>query len=151
MFKETNKRQVEIILPTRIGYERMAMACSASFAKFWGLESERIEDLKTAVSEACMNAMEHGNKGCPEARVVVNLGLEDGYLVVHVRDEGSGIRDIPGDPDIHKKIRKLEPPRGLGLFLIRKLMDQVEYNRITAEGHTVRMALKLKKLDYPGK
>jgi len=151
MLRETNKRQVEIILPTKIGYERMAMACSASFAKFWGLEPERIEDLKTAVSEACMNAMEHGNKGRSETRVVVNLWLEGGYLVVQVRDEGTGIRDIPGDPDIHKKIRKLEPPRGLGLFLMRKLMDQVEYNKITAEGHTVRMALKLEKPDLPAK
>jgi serine/threonine-protein kinase RsbW len=151
MLRETNKRQVEIILPTRIGYERMAMACSASFAKFWGLESERIENLKTAVSEACLNAMEHGNKGRPEAHVVVSLGLEDGYLVVHVRDEGTGIRDIPGVPEIHEKIRILEPPRGLGLFLIRKLMDQVEFDQVAGVGHTVRMALRLEKPDLPAK
>jgi serine/threonine-protein kinase RsbW len=143
MVREADDRSIEIILPTKIGYERIAMDCSASFARYWGTVDERIEDLKTAVAEACLNAMEHGNKGRPEARVVVTLDLENGAIVVQVKDEGNGISEIPADPDIQRKIQELEPARGLGLFLIRNLMDQVELNRITEQGHTVRMTIRL--------
>ena len=51
--------------------------------------------------------------------------------------------EIPKKPDIEKKIEKLEPHRGLGMFLIEQLVDQVEYNKMTDEGHMVRMVLKL--------
>jgi serine/threonine-protein kinase RsbW len=143
MFDEMSTCRVEMVLPTRIGYERIAMECSASFAKCWGTVAERIEDLKTAVAEACLNAMEHGNKGRPEARVVVTLDMVNGSIVVQVKDEGSGIPEIPPDPDIQKKIEELEPARGLGLFLIRHLMDQVEFNKFTEQGHVVRMVIRL--------
>ncbi len=90
-----DKRTVEVNLPNVSGYERIAMECSASFAKIGGLVKERIEDLKTAVSEACLNAMEHGNKGRPDARVVVTMYLGDKDFKVSVMDEGDGIAMIP--------------------------------------------------------
>jgi serine/threonine-protein kinase RsbW len=151
MSNETDTRSVEIVMPTRIGYERIAMDCSASFARIWGTVGERIEDLKTAVAEACLNAMEHGNKYRSEARVVVSLQLEDGSIVVQVKDEGDGIFEIPPDPDIERKIQELEPARGMGLFLIRHLMDEVELNKITEGGHVVRMVIKVEDAAYtPG-
>jgi len=87
--------------------------------------------------------MEHGNKGRPEARVVVTLDLEDDLMTIQVQDEGKGISQMPVEPDIRKKIENLEPARGLGLFLIKNLMDQVELNKITEDGHIVRMAIRL--------
>lgn len=144
MLEGTNTQRVEVVLPTRIGYERIAMECSASFAKFWGTGNERVEDLKTAVAEACLNAMEHGNRGRPDARVVVTLDRVNESIVVQVQDEGNGIPDIPPDPDIERKLQELEPARGLGLFLMRHLMDQVELNEITEQGHIVRMVITAK-------
>ncbi len=73
MIRMLDDRTVEVSLPNRLGYERIAMECSASFAKMVGFVPARVEDLKTAVSEACLNAIEHGNKGRPEARVVVTM------------------------------------------------------------------------------
>src|SRR5210317_699704 len=90
-----DERTVEVDLPNVNGYERIAMECSASFAKIGGLEKDRIEDLKTAVAEACLNAMEHGNKGRPDARVVVSMHLGDKDFRVSVKDEGNGISQIP--------------------------------------------------------
>jgi serine/threonine-protein kinase RsbW len=146
MIRILNKNTIEISLPNKIGYERIAMACSASFAKIVGFLPERIEDLKTAVSEACLNAMEHGNKNHPERRVIVTMNYRDHVFSVSVVDEGEGMNEnpeIPKKPDIEKKIEDLETPRGLGLFLIEQLVDQVEYNKMTNEGHMVRMVLKL--------
>jgi serine/threonine-protein kinase RsbW len=142
-FRMLDERTVEVNLPNVNGYERIAMECSASFAKIGGLVKERIEDLKTAVSEACLNAMEHGNRGRPDSRVLITMNLGEKDFKVSVMDEGDGIGDIPQSIDIKKKIANLEPPNGLGLFLIQKLVDQVEFNKLKNGGHEVKMVLKI--------
>ncbi len=141
--KMLDERTVEVSLPNVNGYERIAMECSASFAKIGGLVKERIEDLKTAVSEACLNAMEHGNRGRPDSRVVVTMYMGQKDFKVSVMDEGDGITAIPQSVDINKKINNLEPPNGLGLFLIQQLVDQVEFNKLKNGGHVVKMILKM--------
>jgi serine/threonine-protein kinase RsbW len=138
-----NGKTVEIILSNEIGYERIAMACSASFAEMYGLAPERIEDLKTIVSEAAMNAMQHGNRGKPEARVTVAMTFEDDAINIRVTDQGEGITQSPTKPDIERIIDNIDPPVGLGLFLIKNLADYVEFNEITDEGHAVIMAIKI--------
>jgi len=145
MVRMLDEKTVEVSLPSKLGYERIAMECSASFAKIVGLVQERIEDLKTAVSEACLNAMEHGNKGRPEARVIVSMNFDDSAFSVSVLDEGIGMEDLPKDPNIDDKIEGLETPRGLGIFLIKQLVDQVEFNRTGDNGHEVRMVIKLER------
>ena len=141
-----NEHTIEISLPNKFGHERIAMECSASFARIVGFLPERIDDLKTAVSEACLNAMEHGNKHHPGTRVVVSMQYRDNVFSITVMDHGDGIQKLPDyieNPDINKKIENLQTPRGLGLFLIKQLVDQVEFNQMTDEGHMVRMVLKL--------
>ena len=143
MIRFLDERTVEVNLPSKIGYERVAMDCSAAFAKMAGLVPERIEDLKTAVAEACLNAMEHGNKLRPDSRVIVTMKRGDGDFSVSVLDEGEGIKETPKEPDIKKKVEKLESPNGLGLYLIEQLVDKVEFNEMTKDGHSVRMVIKM--------
>lgn len=138
-----NTRTIEVRLANKLGYERVAMACSASFAQMMGLPPERIEDLKTMVAEAAINAMEHGNKGRPDARVTVSMDCQDNTINVTVMDEGDGIKEFPPKPDIEKIIEDLESPIGFGLFLISQLADQVEFNQVTDSGHMVKMAIKM--------
>jgi serine/threonine-protein kinase RsbW len=137
-----NGQTIELILPNILGYERIAMGCSATYAKTVGFNPERIEDLKTAVAEACINAMQHGNKDLPDARVTVVMNFQDDAISVDVIDKGKGIPVIPGDPDIDKVMSGLEQPIGYGLFLIKNLVDQVEFNQMTQAGHMVRMVIK---------
>lgn len=143
MVRMLDGRTVEVSLPNKLGYERIAMQCSASFAKIVGFGPERIEDLKSAVAEAILNAMEHGNKCSPDKRVIVSMNYHDEVFSVTVMDEGEGIEQLPEDPDIEKKLENLKTPRGLGIFLIKQLVDQVEFNKLTSEGHMVRMEIKL--------
>ena len=138
-----DERTVEVNLPNVSGYERIAMECSASFAKIGGLVQERIEDLKTAVAEACLNAMEHGNKDHPDSRVVITMYLGDKDFKVSVMDEGDGMSYIPQHIDIKRKVEGLEPPNGLGLYLIQQLVDQVEFKKMNGGGHVVKMVLKI--------
>ncbi|MEJ2731243.1 MAG: ATP-binding protein [Deltaproteobacteria bacterium] len=144
MVRRLDDRTVEVSLPSRLGYERIAMDCSASFAKMAGFAPQRIEDLKTAVAEACLNAIEHGNKSHPDTRVLVTMDFKDDRFSVLVKDGGNGITQLPKDRAVMRSIEKLEPPKGLGIYLIKQLVDEVEFNNMTKDGHAVKLVIKLK-------
>ena len=138
-----NDNAVEIVMDNKLGYERVAMACAASFAKMMGFSDERIEDLKTVVAEAAINAMQHGNKDRPDAKVAISMNFKDEALHITVADNGGGIKDLPPKPDIDRIIEKLDPPTGFGTFLIKQLADEVEFNEMTDGGHMMNMVIRL--------
>jgi serine/threonine-protein kinase RsbW len=118
---------VELRLPTRLGYEKVAMSTASAMAKLMGLPEDRIEDLKTAVAEACINAIEHGNRLNEKLSVGVVLRADTNALEVKVIDNGTGITGKPAKPDIDRKMHGEEDPRGLGMFLIQALVDEAEW------------------------
>jgi serine/threonine-protein kinase RsbW len=145
MIRTLDKQTIEVNLPSKIGYERVAMECSATLARLAGLVATRIEDLKSAVAEACINAMQHGNKWRPEARVVVNMNFNDDALKVSVIDQGDGVPEIPEYPGIARIIKEDVSPRGLGVFMIQQLVDDVKFNQTADGGHMMIMEIKLIK------
>lgn len=114
-------------LPNRLGFEKVAMSTAASVADLMGFSPDRIEDLKTAVAEACINAMEHGNKLNELLGLVVTMSMGEESLEVKIRDHGPGIQEPAHVPDIDRKMLGEEDPRGMGMFLIQALVDEVEY------------------------
>ena len=139
----SNKQHVEISLPNQVGYERIAMASAESYAKMLGLAPERIEDLKTIVAEAAINAMQHGNKERPDARVTVSMMVADNSIQVTVMDQGEGFDGFLPDPNIERIVNEEEPPVGFGTFLIRQLADQVEIDKTADGANFIRMTIKL--------
>lgn len=142
MTTNQKEQKVKIILPNIIGHERIAMASSASFAKMHGFSSARIEDLKTIVAEAAINAMQHGNKGRENSEVIVTLGYKDNAIHVAVADQGDGIVEVLPKPDIEKIMNSQDPPIGFGVFLIQELADEVEFNLNTGSGHCLNIVVK---------
>ena len=142
MAKNLNSRAVTLILPNEIGHERIAMASLASFAKMHGFSSARIEDLKTVVAEAAVNAMQHGNKGRPDAVVNIVFHYDDGAIQIMVADQGNGIEEVLPQPDIERIVREIDPPVGFGIYLIRQLVDEVEFNTEVASGHCLKMVIR---------
>lgn len=141
-----NGRPVELHIPSRIGYEKIAMGTAASVAKLMGFPEDRIEDLKTAISEACINAIEHGNQLNENLSVGVTLSARDNSLEVKVLDNGSGIRSQPAKPDIDRKMHGDEETRGMGMFLIQSLVDEAEWVKDSnGQGSYVRLVIKLDK------
>ena len=124
---ELKTSTVEVRLPSRMGYEKVAMSTAASVAKLMGFREDRIEDLKTAVAEACINAMEHGNRLNEGLSVGVLLEAGEDALEVKVLDDGKGLKSLPPKPDIDRKIHGEEDPRGMGMFLIQALVDEAEW------------------------
>ena len=142
---EKNAGVIELNLPSRLGYEKVAMNTAASVAKLMGFDDERIEDLKTAVAEACINAMEHGNKLDEALSVGVILSVGADSLEVKVLDTGSGTTVTNTAPDIDKKMQGDESPRGMGMFLIQALVDEAEWVSSPLAGSYARMVIHLNK------
>lgn len=140
-----DKQTVQISLPNQLGYERVAMGSVAAYARSIGFPPERVEDMKTAVAEACVNAVQHGNKGRPDARVLVTITFKDGVLHISVLDEGEGIKEAPRVPDIVRIMEDLDPPTGFGVFLMKQLMDELEFRKSSDHRNEVRMAMRLQK------
>src|SRR6201989_2293584 len=137
---------VEVKLPSRLGFEKVAMGPAASVAKLMGFPDDRIEDLKTALAEACINAIEHGNHLNDNLCVGVILSVSDDALEVKVMDNGDGINKAPAKPDIDRKMHGEEDARGMGMFLIQALVDEAEWVKGTAgNGSYVRLVIKLAK------
>ena len=143
---DTTGTSVEVRLPSRLGFEKVAMATAASVARLKGFSDERIEDLKTAVAEACINAIEHGNHLNENLSVGIILSTSADELEVKVLDNGSGISKQPPKPDIDRKVHGEEDPRGMGMFLIQALVDEAEWVVGTnGKGSYVRLVIRLDK------
>ena len=137
---------VEVRLPSRLGFEKVAMSTAASVAKLMGFREERIDDLKTAIAEACINAIEHGNRLNEKLSVGVTLSAGTDALEVKVMDDGKGMKTQPAKPDIDKKMHGEEDPRGMGMFLIQALVDEAEWVVGTnGKGSYVRLVIRLDK------
>jgi anti-sigma regulatory factor (Ser/Thr protein kinase) len=109
-----------------------------------GLPPERLERLKTAVAEATMNAMEHGNGYRPEVPVDILVLLSGSELAVRITDRGGSPVPVPDPevPDLAAKLEGLQTPRGWGLFLIQNMVDDMNITG-DREHHTVELVMHL--------
>jgi serine/threonine-protein kinase RsbW len=115
-------------LPSEPGNERLALARVAGSVKGLGLSDARLEKLKTAVAEATMNAIEHGNHNRAEIPVEVEVTQDGDQIIVAISDQGGDEytqADPAEEPDLLKKLDGGQSPRGWGLFLIRNMVDAV--------------------------
>jgi serine phosphatase RsbU (regulator of sigma subunit)/anti-sigma regulatory factor (Ser/Thr protein kinase) len=130
-------------LASEPGNEREALERVAGAVAELDIEPMRLERLKTAVAEATMNAMEHGNGYRADQPVAIRVLASAGSVRVQVTDEG-GAAELPQaeQPDIDAKLAGEQKPRGWGLFLIEKMVDEA---RVTAEGgrRTLELVVRL--------
>lgn len=106
------------------------------------LDEVQFNKLMVSVTEAVNNAIIHGNKLDPSKKVRVVTELLPGWLVVMVTDEGRGFKPSAVKSPLRKT--NLLKDSGRGLFLMRTLMDKVEYE-INDTGTQVRLWLDLSK------
>jgi anti-sigma regulatory factor (Ser/Thr protein kinase) len=141
----------EFSLPSVPGNEKLASEKVAAAVSGLELPDIRIERLKTAVAEATMNAMEHGNHYDPELEVNIVVRVSDRAVsamhadtVVSVRisDQGSGQIPEFTHPDLEAKLQGTQSPRGWGLFLIKNMVDEMNVIR-DGENQVVELIMYL--------
>ncbi len=112
----------EFDLDSQPGNERQVMQRVVDAVAPLGMDERRTERLKTAVAEATMNAMEHGNGFGPDP-VHIRVAVDGDQLHVRVTDHGGARPLEPVEPDLAAKLAGEQTPRGWGLFLIRNMVD----------------------------
>jgi anti-sigma regulatory factor (Ser/Thr protein kinase) len=128
-------------LASEPGNERLALARVAEIVKDTGLPQAKLDRLKTAVAEATMNAIEHGNGNRPEIPVEVEVTQSGDEIIVAISDQGGVDPGDQEEPDLARKLNGEQSPRGWGLFLIRNMVDAMD---VTTEGqrHTIRLTIR---------
>jgi serine phosphatase RsbU (regulator of sigma subunit)/anti-sigma regulatory factor (Ser/Thr protein kinase) len=147
---EGGELRVEFSIDSRPGNERPAMERVLAAVAPLALPADRLERLKTAVSEATMNAIEHGNQGREDLSVEVEVEAAGGRLTVRITDHGLGGPVAEAEaPDLEAKLEGLQKPRGWGLFLIENMVDELRVS--DAEGrHTVELVVNVEGGDADG-
>jgi serine/threonine-protein kinase RsbW len=138
-------------LPSEPGNERRAMEEVARAVSDLRLPEKTLQKLKTAVAEATMNAMEHGNRYDPEVPVKIQVWLLEERLLVRIIDRGSGPPPALDAqvPDLEAKLEGMQTPRGWGLFLIKNMVDELRVSG-NPDHHTIELIIYLKGDDDAG-
>jgi serine/threonine-protein kinase RsbW len=98
------------------------------------LSTDATYEIGMAVREAVANAIQHGNQNQPEKRVFIDLGFNQGEVVIRVADEGKGfdlerVRNPLADENLLR-------PNGRGILFMREFVDEIDYT-FNRDGGTV--------------
>jgi serine phosphatase RsbU (regulator of sigma subunit)/anti-sigma regulatory factor (Ser/Thr protein kinase) len=129
-------------VPSEVGNERAVIQRVSSAVTAIQLPDRQLEQLKTAVGEAAMNAMEHGNHYQAEVPIDVEVLASESRVAVRISDEG-GASEIPPPetPDLAAKLAGEQSPRGWGLYLIQNLVDEIKIS-LDGQHHTIELIVK---------
>lgn len=124
----TPTREVTLILPMAPDMEIVASQAASALASYIGMSPDRVDEVRMAVVEACINAFEHSRATERKVDITFRLFGEAGAerLEIRVHDRGRGFSPAAvEEPRIEDKL-KGERKRGWGLKIIQGLMDEVE-------------------------
>lgn len=124
-------------LPSDVRVIEAVVAYLVDRCRAYEFEGSRLElNLRVSMTEVLANAVLYGNRRDPRKRVRVEVHLELARVMLRVSDEGPGFdpRRVP-DPTLPENLGR---PGGRGIFLIRNLMDEVQFND---RGNAVRLVL----------
>ena len=117
------EKNVDLSIPMLPDMEITATAVAESLGVFIGLDQDKIEEVKIALIEACINAFEHSKS--PERRIDLNFQITDRGLRVLISDGGEGFNMDEAQARIAER-REKGLPRGWGLTLMGELMDEMD-------------------------
>lgn len=133
---------VELRLPSQLGYEKLAMDTVTTVAGRMGLSADRINALRSATAEAVTNAIEHGNRGIKDALVRVQIRPAVDRLIITVRDQGATRLSYERTQRVPSLGRALDgSDEGWGMWLMRQLVDEVEWAASPSGGNEVRLVI----------
>lgn len=130
-------RRLDIELPNDLRAIEQSVEAVLDRARQAGFDRDRLRlNLRVGLTEALANAMLYGNGQDSRKRVLVEARISRDEIYIRVTDEGRGFdpSTVP-DPTLPDRINR---SNGRGIFLIRRLMDHVEYSE---RGNTIEMRL----------
>jgi serine/threonine-protein kinase RsbW len=119
-------KNIRIEIPSLAENIRMIESFIDNAKERYHLDDDIYGNIMIAVTEAVNNAIKHGNQGDSTKNVSLTLSFEEGLIKFTVEDEGRGFdhQNLP-DPTSPEN---LEKPGGRGIFLMKHLSDEVEFD-----------------------
>ena len=134
------RKSVDLSIPMLPEMELAATKTAEAVGMFAGLSEDQTEEVKLAIIEACINAIEHS--GSRDEKVHVSFDIEDDGITIQISDSGIGF-----DPEEARKrilTRRSEGvnTRGWGLKIMEELMDEV---LVESDQHGTRITMIKKR------
>ncbi|MGB5894871.1 MAG: ATP-binding protein [Ignavibacteriaceae bacterium] len=139
-----NKKNIsELIVKSRTENLSLIRDFISSKASTAGLIKEDIENIMLAVDEACTNIIKHAYSSYPDGEIVIKLEFNSEKILISIIDKGSTFNpDSVPDPDL-QKYYKNGRVGGLGMYLMKTLMDDVKYISVPGEYNKVLLSKKI--------
>jgi serine/threonine-protein kinase RsbW len=140
-----NDIALEISIPNQTRYLSLIGRIGEDIAKgldhYQGDCENLANQINTVLTEALVNAIKHANTADPAKGILVSINISDKELAIRVFDNGEGfdLNRVPSpcfDSDVLEE-------NGRGIFIIRSLMDSVEYKK-TNDGNVLEMKKSLR-------
>lgn len=116
-----------------------------SAAQQAGFESAEIAKLELAVDEACANVIEHAYGHDISKEVIVRATLDDEALSIDIEDTGRGFDPALVQPEELEQLINKRRTGGLGMRLMKTLMDEVRYEIEPGKKNALHMVKRLRK------
>jgi serine/threonine-protein kinase RsbW len=135
--KTKNKIEKELKVTSRTENLSVIRNFIQSTADQVGIKPATTEDIMLAVDEACTNIIKHAYKSVPEGEIQLKLRYTDHKLTIAIKDFGKSFHpeEVP-DPDLQKYYRQ-HRVGGLGMYLMKTLMDEIKYNSVPGKYNEV--------------
>lgn len=134
----------ELVIPIEDEAELIAARTAEQIARAADFDQEAINQIKTALIEACINAAEHGDS--PDRKIHQRFAIDENRLIITVSNKGKTFGRADGQSTPSVAAQPAKGARGRGLHIIRALMDDVEFER-TDDGARLVMTKYLKRPD----
>jgi serine/threonine-protein kinase RsbW len=114
-------------------------------AREFGFNDEEIANIVLAVDEACTNVIKHAYNFAPDKDITVQILPGRGNFEIRVLDEGKAFNpENIKPPNLKQHLREYRRG-GLGVYLMKTLMDKVEYRFVPGKKNEVRLVKLLQK------
>ncbi len=143
-----NRDDVQLNIPALPRYVSVARVMAATLAKMSGFETEKINEIISAVGEACINAVQHAYRKngvgyYTGADIDIRFIEYPTELVIVVRDMGVGFDPVFVENYITRSDAERPDKVKMGLFIVAQMMDAVEIDSGIGRGTQVRMIKRL--------
>lgn len=138
--KLANTEEVyELTMPSQTENLELIRTVVAKIAHKAGFAEMAVMQITLAVEEACVNAIKHAHKNIATKPLRVQIKTDSQKLTVVVSDQGKGFdRQNLKEPDMQEYLAKRRPG-GLGIVLMKRLMDEVHFEILKGKGTRVRL------------
>lgn len=130
--------QEQIIIPAHFQYLPAVRNFIASIASKYRFSKSELNALTISVDEAVTNIIKHGYGNFLAGSITMNVHIKNDRLVIELIDRGRSFDPSQvGDPNISQYVQ-VRKKGGLGIFIIRKFMDDIQYRTVGHE-NTLRL------------